>query len=70
MTDVIMIDDLESGAVVVQLTFLIDGDYMKTCETSGSFCVEDFGIFPVSVARILKKSKVSFSFKILPTFKI
>lgn len=69
MTDVIMIDNLESGAVVVQLKFLIRGDYLKTCDTSGTFCVQDFGIFPVSVARILKKSKVSLIFKILPTFE-
>lgn len=70
MTDVITIDNLESGAVAVQLKFLVGDNFLRTCDMSGSYCVEDFGIFPVSVARILKKSKVSLSFQILPTFQM
>lgn len=70
MTDVITIDKLESGVVVVQLKFHIQGNYSKTCDTLGSFCVQDFGIFPISVARILQKSKVSLLFENLTSFTV
>lgn len=58
MKETISIYKLSSGAFAVELKFLIKGSYVRTCDISGSFCIDDYGDFPPSIAHLLLDSEV------------
>jgi hypothetical protein len=53
------IDKLRGDALVVHLQSTVQLNYVRTCDSSGSFCVNDYGSFPISIARVLVDSDVS-----------
>lgn len=53
------IDKVYGDAVVVHLESTVQLNYIRTCDSSGSFCVDDYGSFPISIARILVDIDVS-----------
>jgi hypothetical protein len=53
------IDTLNGDAIVVHLQSIVQLYYVRTCDSTGLFCVDDYGSFPISIARILVDSDVS-----------
>ena len=58
MIETVSIENLPGGAVAVQFRFLVEGSFLRTCDLDGLFCVNDFGMFPPAIARLLLHSKV------------
>ena len=59
MKEMVHIITLPNDAVLVQFKFIVKGNHFISCITRGSFCVEDFGSFPITVAKILLESQVA-----------
>ena len=54
--EVAYLESISDTSVLMKLEFFVSGDYFRTCK--GTFCVDDYGIFPIPTARILLESKV------------
>ena len=50
------LEHISDATVLVKLEFSVSGEYFRTCK--GTLCVDDYGSFPISPARILLDSKV------------
>jgi hypothetical protein len=50
------LERFSDATALVKLEFSLSSEYFRTCK--GTFCVDDYGSFPISPARILLDSKV------------
>ena len=57
--EVAYIESISDTFVLLKLEFVVSGDYFRTCK--GTFCVDDYGNFPISPAKILLDTEVFFS---------
>ena len=62
MKEIVHVINLSGDSILVQFKFIIEGNHLISCGTRGSICVEDFGSFPIAVAKILLESKVTTPF--------
>lgn len=58
MKETVHIVDLPGGNILIHFKFFVKGKHTISCGIGGSFCVEDFGSFPIVAAKILLESKV------------
>ena len=59
MKVIVHVVTLPDDKILVQFRFDVRGNHLISCGIRGSFCVEDFGSFPIAVAKILLDSKVA-----------
>ena len=61
MKEAITIDRLSSGAFAVNFKFNLDGDFVRTCDARGSFCINDYSNFAPSITNLLVDSEIGVS---------
>ena len=62
MKEAITIDRLSSGAFFANIRFNLDGDFVRACDPSGSFCINDYGDFAPSITNLLVDNDIGVSF--------
>ena len=59
MQENLTIIELSRGAFAINLRFQVEGTFARICNAKETFCVNDYGSFPPSIAQLLLDSEVS-----------
>ena len=59
MQENLTIIELSRGAFAINFRFQVEGTFARICNAKETFCVNDYGSFPPSIAQLLLDSEVS-----------